>query len=35
MILEFAKDSIHINAMKKYLDERGLDIEEVVDYVDG
>ena len=34
MILEFAKDSIHINAMKKYLDERGLDIEEVVDYVD-
>ncbi len=35
MILEFMKDSPNINAMKKYLEERGLDIEEVLDYVDG
>ncbi|MSS64880.1 methionine ABC transporter ATP-binding protein [Velocimicrobium porci] len=34
MILEFSKDSKNTEAMKRYLRERGLEIEEAVDYVD-
>ncbi len=34
MILEFQKDSINIDAMKQYLVEKGLELEEVVNNVD-